>query len=51
MLQQHIHHQESGKQPKEDTATEYHRCLRVISKHLFDPAEIYINGKHSHYKR
>ena len=30
MLQQHIHHQESGKQPKEDTATEYHRCLRVI---------------------
>ncbi len=29
MLQQHIHHQESGKQPKEDAATEYHRCLRV----------------------
>ena len=35
MLQQYVHHHKSGKQPKKDTTTEYHRCLRIVGKHLF----------------
>ena len=34
-LQQGVYDHKGGKQPKEDTTAEYHRCLRIVGKHLF----------------
>ena len=33
-LQQGVHDHKGGKQPKEDTTAEYHRCLRIVDKHF-----------------
>ena len=34
-LQQCIYYHKGSKQPEEDTTTEYHRCLRIVGKHIF----------------
>ena len=33
-LQQSVYDHKGGKQPKEDTTAEYHRCLRIVDKHF-----------------
>ena len=34
-LQQCIYYHKGSKQKEEDTTTEYHRCLRIVGKHIF----------------
>lgn len=43
-LQQQIYQNESGEQPKEDTATEYHRCLRVVAQESTQLGQVYIKS-------
>lgn len=41
-LQKQIEHDESGKQPQEDTAAEYHRRMRVVHQQVMQAGEVYI---------